>query len=547
MPAMPPLKRRALFWALVPAAFCAVLLAAADPRGAFPLNDDFQWSDAAFGLAAGRGLRFAEWVYASAVTHVVLGALPAWAFGATDWVLRLWNMAWGCAAVGGVFLMGRRFGAGVGAALAAACALAADPLHLTMSASFHLEITLMAALLLSVWAFLAYEESGSLGALAAASLALGAAALTRQTAAVAALPMAALLAARGRFGLREALALLGPLAVLFAAWKSWFVLVHGPTYSALVLKPAFLPSDVADPAALAAAARRAGDAVLTAAFLAFPAALAAFPALRRLPLPGRWEAGALASAAAVWLDARGRGGMPLIGNTLTRSGLGVLTLNDPVYKEAGWWGSPALWLAVDALTLLSLCALLRLFWPRVGQEPGSSRARTALLVAAVPVLATAVFTPQIDRYLLAWLPLALLAAAWAAGPRSVPAAGLAAALAMGAWSTAGLRDYFAWNRARAEAGRRAMARGVPPAMLENGFDWDGRLTLDTNMKRLLAEKPATEIGGWDWMKLNRIVALTSFAPRPPRPDFVPVDSVPYRTPLTRAEPRIYLYGLAPTR
>lgn len=531
--------------ALVPAAFCAVLLAAADPRGAFPLNDDFQWSDAVFGMVAGKGLRFAEWVYASAVTHVALGAVPARLFGPTDEVLRFWNMAWGCAAAGLVFSLARRFGAGRGAALAAACALAANPLHLVMSASFHLEITLMVALLLAFRAFLAFTESGALGSLAAASLALGAAALTRQTAAVAVLPMAALLAAHGRLGRREALALLLPLAILFAAWKAWFLLVHGPTYSALVLKPAFLPGDLADPAALAAAARRMGDAALTAAFFLFPAAVAAAPHLRRLPAPGRWEAGALALAAAFWLDARGRGGMPLIGNTLTRSGLGVLTLNDPVYKEAGWWGSPALWLGADALTLLSAGALIRLFWPRGGDEPGAGRARTALLVAAVPVLATAVFTPHIDRYLLAWLPLALLAAVWAAGPRSNAAVGLAAALVMGAWSAAGLRDYFAWNRARAEAGRLAMARGVPPAMLENGFDWDGRLTLDKNMKLLLAQRPASEIGGWDWMKLNKIVALTSYAPRPPRPDFVPVDSVPYRTPLTREDPRIYLYGLAP--
>lgn len=530
--------------ALVPAAFCALLLAAADPRGEFPLNDDFQWADAAFRLAAGGGLRLCEWVYASAVTHVLLGAVPVFLFGASDWTLRLWNMAWGCAAAGGVFLLARRFGAGVGAALVAACALAANPLHLTMSASFHLEITMMVAVLLAAWGFLSYLESGSLLALAAASAALGAAALTRQTAAVAVLGMAGVLAARRGFGRRAAAALLVPLLLSLAAWRAWFVLVHGETWGSLALAPAFLPADLLRPAALLAAGRRISDALLSVVFLVSPVALAAAPALRRLAPPRRAEAGALILAAAAALDALRRGGMPLMGNTLTRAGLGVVTLNDPAFKAAGWWGSSGLWFAADGIAFFTVLAAVRLFWPRDDEAPGAWLARAALSLAAAPILATAALTHNHDRYLLAWLPLVILAMAWAGGARAVPALGLVAALVMGAWSAAGLRDYFAWNRARTEAGRIAMARGVPPDKLENGFDWDGRLALDKNMKLLLASHRPQAIGAWDWMALRKIVALTSFSPRPPRADFVLIDSVPYKTPFVGGEPRVYLYGLS---
>ncbi|MBI3299958.1 MAG: glycosyltransferase family 39 protein [Elusimicrobia bacterium] len=535
--------RRDALLALVPVVLCALLLAAADPRGDFPLNDDFQWSDAVFRLVSGGGLRLGEWVYASALTHIFFGSLPALLFGCSDWVLRVWTMAWGSAAAGGAYLLARRFGAGAGAALAGACALAADPLHLTMSASFHLEVTMLAAVLLAVWGLLAFLQSGSLRHLAAASAALGAAALTRQTAAVAVLGMAGTLAARGRLGRREAAALLIPLGLMLAAWRAWFVLDHGPTWGSLALTPAFVPADLLRPAALAAALRRMADAVLTAAFLASPLALAALPAVKRLPRPGRREAAALAAAAALAVDALWRGGMPLMGNTLTRVGLGVVTLNDPGFKEVGWWGSVALWHAASAAALFSTAVLIRLFWARVGDGLGARRARAALAMAAGPVLATALLTHNHDRYLLAWLPLGLLAAVWAPEGRAVPALGLGAALAMGAWSAAGLRDYFAWNRARWEAGALAVSRGAPPAQVENGFDWDGRLTLDRNMKELLSRRRPEEIGPWDWMALNRIVALSSFSPRPPRPDFVPVDSVPYRTPFARGERRIFLYGL----
>lgn len=535
---MSPPARRAALLALLPAAFCALLLWAADPRGDFPLNDDFQWADAVFRLAAGGGLHFCQWVYASAVTHVLLGALPALLFGPTDWVLRLWNMAWGCAAASGVFLLARRFGAAPAAALAAGCALAGDPLHLVMSASFHMEVTLMVCLLLSAWGFLAHLEGGPLAALAASSAALGLAALTRQTAAAAAPGMALVLLAAGLAGRRRALALALPLGLLLAAWQAWYRLVHGPTWGALTLRPSLGPHP------LLWGARRVADVLQTAGLLLVPVTAAALPAAARLPRPARGEALALAALALSALDVWATRGMPAMTNTLQRAGLGVVTIDGAPFKEAGWWSSPALWALAAAAALASSAVMLRILWPRAGEADGPRRGRALLAMAAGPVLGTALLAPNLDRHMLAWLPLALLAGAWAAGERGRPALGLAAALVMGCWSAAGVRDYFAWNRARWEAGRRAVARGVPPGKVANGFDWDGRLTLEPNMRRLLAERAPRDIGMWDWMALNRIVALTSFSPRPPRADFVLIDSVPYRTPFARGERRVYLYALA---
>lgn len=531
----------------VPALLCALLLAAADPRGNFPLNDDFNWSDAAFRLAAGGGLRLGQLVVASAVAHVTLGALPVFLFGATDWVLRVWTMAWGCAAAGGLALLASRCGVPAAAALAVGCALAGDPLHLSLAASFHMEITMMAGVLLAAWALAVHHETGSWRALAAASAALGFAALVRQTAAVAVLGPLLLLASRRRLGWRDAAALLVPVLTAVALWQFWLRCVHGVTWGAVALKPYFGPADLLRPVSVLEAVRRVAGAFTTAAFLASPVALLALPAAWAAGRPKRGEALAGAGVLALLADGWARGGLPLLGNILTTAGLGVVTLNAPELKEAGWWRSGALWTVADAAALVSAGVFLRLLWPRDGEAPKAGRARMFFVLAAVPVAAAAALTDNFDRYLLAWLPLFLLAGAVAAGASVRPAAGLAAALLMGCWSSAGVRDYFAWNRARWDAGMRAVARGVPAEKVENGFDWDGRLTLERNMEALLKERPPEDIGMWDWMTLNRVVALTSFSSTPPRADFVPVESVPYRTPLARGERRVYLYGLSTSR
>jgi hypothetical protein len=78
-----------------------------------------------------------------------------------------------------------------------------------------------------------------------------------------------------------------------------------------------------------------------------------------------------------------------------------------------------------------------------------------------------------DRYFVVLLPGALAVAA--AGPvsrwRWWAAVGMVGL--MGLVSFALLHDLFAWNAARWEVGRRALARGLAPTDIEGGFEWDG--------------------------------------------------------------------------
>ena len=77
----------------------------------------------------------------------------------------------------------------------------------------------------------------------------------------------------------------------------------------------------------------------------------------------------------------------------------------------------------------------------------------------------------------------------------------------------------------------AVAHGITPDKVENGFDWDGQFTLTRNLALLRASKPAADIGIWEWQTLNRVVLETGFKPAPHMPGWTLVAEFPYRTPL----------------
>jgi hypothetical protein len=148
-----------------------------------------------------------------------------------------------------------------------------------------------------------------------------------------------------------------------------------------------------------------------------------------------------------------------------------------------------------------------------------------------------------DRYLLIALP-ALIAAGLLAlrEERFSVRLCLAGVLVMGMLSAAGLKDYFAWNRARWEAGAYGISLGLRPEQIENGFDWDAQFSLEENMAKLLARKPAKEIDVWDWMRENRVLMVTSFSDRSPVEGFTLLRRFGYTTPLSARPCFVYLYG-----
>jgi hypothetical protein len=107
-------------------------------------------------------------------------------------------------------------------------------------------------------------------------------------------------------------------------------------------------------------------------------------------------------------------------------------------------------------------------------EKASSRALFNPLViftvfhALLPLVSPTLF----DRYLIVLMPGALAVAATAEIDRKW-VAGLAVLGVFAACSLGLMHDWLAWNSARWELGRRALARGIPADEIEGGFEWNG--------------------------------------------------------------------------
>jgi hypothetical protein len=209
--------------------------------------------------------------------------------------------------------------------------------------------------------------------------------------------------------------------------------------------------------------------------------LAALPLLLLEPRQGSLRGflialGFILLAVAVWAGHRhfvlGKslmGDVPYIGNTLTPFGVfGV-----PVVVG----GPPPRLIGVEtlALVLLAGCVAGAMLLPRV-----LGRLRAELFAGPVPlftllhlpVLLIASYT--FDRYLLVLLPgVFYLAVSRALRAELCWPAGLAGVAVAGLLSLGLVHDWMAWNSARWELGRRAVASGIDAHDIEGGFEWDG--------------------------------------------------------------------------
>ncbi|MEK9145951.1 MAG: phospholipid carrier-dependent glycosyltransferase, partial [Elusimicrobiota bacterium] len=147
-------SRSDLLYALLPGLALLGLLLYADPRGDFPLNDDFQNAESVRGLCAKGELRLSPWALASSAAHIGLGSLTCLLASPTNERLRFLMIALGSLLCGAFYLFLRRLALPRPLSLAGSLLLAFDPLYAAMSASFHLEITALAFQLAGLWCFL---------------------------------------------------------------------------------------------------------------------------------------------------------------------------------------------------------------------------------------------------------------------------------------------------------------------------------------------------------------------------------------------------------
>lgn len=549
------------------AAFSFLIFAATlSPWGYnFPLNDDWAYALAARALAGTGRIALSDWGASTQLPHIITGAAFAKVFGFSFSVLRLANLLVSAAALFVFVKVLDEFGIGAFEKMAAALTLAFNPLFLVLANSFMTDIHYLFWMLSAVYFYIRrLKDPGDGKALLLAGLCSAAAYLTRQLAV--ALPLAFTLVffleGRSPQGKQEArvkskapplpgepvwrtlAAVWAPPVAAMAGYYLWFTRIHGPTWASGSYVVGATLAHLSKPGLfLGDSAYRSFAAMLETGLLLLPLAAGyLFSARqfssknglqRRITSAGPWLAlAALAVFAFIY------GPLPCLENTLSRSGLGTLTLGGAALKPSGLFASRLFWLLATAASLAS--AVILLCASSLSLRAGGPALRFVFAAALLQLGVSLAGAKFFDRYLLTLLPWFALAAAYAAkGVRfSKPASALALVFCA-ALGWAGMKDYLAWNGAKWELASRPRAE-IPAGEIINGFDYEAWYNYEKNMAYLKSMKPLSMIGEWEWQKLTDYKALISYTPDP---RFKVLDKAEYSTPLSSRKGVLYLMSI----
>jgi len=525
----------------------------------FPLNDDWAYALAARTLSETGRLTLSDWGSATQLPHIITGAVFAKIFGFSFSVLRSANLLAGAAALFVFIKILGQFEIGPFEKTAAALALALNPIYLLLADSFMTDIHYFFWMLSAVYFYVKrLKDPGDTKALGLAGICTAVAYLTRQLAV--ALPLAftliLFLQRRGRPSQaspqpqaekpswRVLAAVWGPPAAAIAGFYLWFAQIHGPTWAsenyvigatlAHLSKPFALLSDTL---------YRLFASIMETGLLLLPLGAGYIFSLKQFSAKNSFRcrinsAGPWLALAALTVFALLYGPLPYLENSMSRSGIGVLTLGGAGLKPSGLFSSQVFWWFVTAASAVSSVFLLCA--SGLALRAGSPALRFIFAASVLQLGVGLAGAKFFDRYLLTLLPWFAAAAVFSArGVRfSRPAAALALALcAVFSWT--GMKDYFAWNAAKWELSARPRA-GLSSSEIINGFDHDAWFNYEKNMAYLKSMKPLKMIGEWEWQKVGSRKAIISFTPDA---RFRVLDKTEYSTPLSSNKGVLYLLSL----
>src|SRR5260370_17820372 len=122
-----------------------------DPRGEFPLNDDWAYAAAVKTLLGGGGIRLSGWTTVNLIAQVLWGALFCLPFGFSFTALRISTLVLGLTGVLALYGLLREGDADHGTALFGALLLAFNPLYLVLSYTFMSDVPFIAFSILSFY------------------------------------------------------------------------------------------------------------------------------------------------------------------------------------------------------------------------------------------------------------------------------------------------------------------------------------------------------------------------------------------------------------
>jgi hypothetical protein len=493
-----------------------------NPRGEFPLNDDWTYARAVKTLLDGGGLNFPD-ISTNIIAQILWGALFCLPFGFSFTALRISTLTLGVIGVLALYRVLRDADADRKTALFGALLLAFNPLYLVLSYSFMSDVPFTAVSIVSLYFIVRGMRRNSRLELAAGFLFACLALLIRQTGLAIFMAFGLTYLAKSGLRLRNIFLAIIPVALgalVQVSWDLWMkykhiLPAHHSDRVAWVLSPRSYGSwQVAEPFA--------HGLIIVFVYLGlflFPILL--FVGRRRLAELCRSRLLTLATLAcaafaAYWLSYRR---MPLMTNVLYDLGLGPATLRDtfllwmPSLPKAG----KAFWVMLTYLgfagavvlgqaTLVAIAkALERLSLPTAKRELLVMLLASGL-VYLVPVAVLTAFGQAFDRYLLFLVPLGmaiiiLLVSDVDPGKADSTLMPLAVAslVLYGAFSIAGTHDYLSWNRARWQAlNNLATEQRVPANDIDGGYEFNGWYLYDSKYQPT-PEKSYWWVDGDDFM------------------------------------------------
>lgn len=466
-----------------PLVLIAVFLAAVllvDPRGNFPLDDDWGVGFTTFTLLQTGRVQFTPFASATAYLQFVWGALWAALFGQTFTVLRVSTLALSLGSVLIAFSLLRRAGVRRELALFGAAALLFHPLFFwaSFTSMTHVPYVFLSLVALAMFVRAAEHEGVWLALAFAATVASF---FTRQFAVLNALaPLIVALSMRRRklaatyAAALAVFALLVVSGVLVGSQKE--LVLHRPTLAGLAMRAAHYVYFNWQNAAL---------------FFAAPLLLLLL-SRRRPHLPRAVVAIAGIAFALVAWRMTVRVGMPIpymnSGNVFTDFGLGPPTLRDvftlrmPHPFALPWLVKVVLMIATTIGAAIALALTIR----SLREDDLFVRYCAVYLLCAT--LVSAGMSIYFDRYSIdtTWpfVPLLVLLAQRAQITRAATIAASAMLAIAVVFAIGGTSEYLAWNRARWEAYAYLRANGVTLTQMDGGYEINALLALRAGRKDL---------------------------------------------------------------
>jgi hypothetical protein len=510
------------------------LFALIEPRGEFPLKDDWAYTQSVLWLLSEHRVRLSDWIGMNLLPQTLLGGATVALFGFSFTALRHVTQVVAVLGSAAMLWMYRAAGLTPGQALLAAVAVVTTPWWLDLANSYMTDVYGM-ALAMPLAALCLRQLGGdrpmSWPTVAAISLLSALGVLQRQVVLV--LPVAFAFA----WMLRR------PLDARPSRrwWRDWAYASAplGACILALALYKLYLATGPGVPA---------GQQQIEGRLLPMLGSLLEGDPFYWL-WSGKlvsWLAGFIGLAVAAYaIILLGRGGGSFLqrsgvltvalvligcmlyglwvppyrsGQVIAATGIGPYTLFDvlgrfqrevPTQAPVGFWRACGIAAAVGAGAFV--VAAVSAGW-QSWRERGGNAHRIFLLVAVLAYLVPFAITDFIDRYLLFTLPFMLLLLHDVFGTpqqrvlRSIVVTGAVLMGAFGLLSTAASHDYFAWNRARWDAIAEATRRGATPENLDGGFEYNAFYRAGKAAQITAPDK------SWWWVKDDRY--CVTFTPRP---------------------------------